>query len=86
MFWRTHDPTTLNRQDADVGTQYRSVIFYHDEQQRAEAEQSLAETDASELWTDPIVTEVSPLTEFYSAEAYHQGFPISCTRGCSIKG
>ena len=74
VFWRTHDPTTLNRQGADVGTQYRSEIFYHDEQQRAEAEQSLAKTDASELWADPIVTEVSPLSEFYRAEDYHQNY------------
>ncbi len=74
VFWRTHDPTTLNRQGADVGTQYRSVILYHDEQQRAEAERSMAETDASDLWSDPIVTEVSPLTEFYRAEDYHQNY------------
>lgn len=74
VFWRTHDPTTLNRQGADVGTQYRSVILYHDEQQRAEAERSMAETDASDLWSDPIVTEVSPLTEFYRAEEYHQNY------------
>ncbi len=74
VFWRTHDPTTLNRQGADVGTQYRSEIFYHDEQQQAEAEQSLAKTDASELWPDPIVTEVSPLSEFYRAEDYHQNY------------
>ena len=74
VFWRTHDPTTLNRQGADVGTQYRSVIFCHDEQQRAEAERSLAETDASDLWADPIVTEISPLPEFYRAEDYHQNY------------
>ena len=74
VFWRTHDPTTLNRQGADVGTQYRSVIFHHDEQQRAEAERSMAETDASDLWADPIVTEISPLTEFYRAEDYHQNY------------
>ncbi|MCE2440346.1 MAG: peptide-methionine (S)-S-oxide reductase MsrA [Candidatus Latescibacteria bacterium] len=74
VFWRTHDRTTLNRQGADVGTQYRSVIFYHNEQQRAEATQSLAETDASALWADPIVTEITPLTEFYRAEDYHQNY------------
>lgn len=74
VFWRTHDPTTLNRQGADVGTQYRSVIFHHDDAQRAEAVQSMAETDASELWKDPIVTEISPLTEFYRAEDYHQNY------------
>ena len=74
VFWRTHDPTTLNRQGADVGTQYRSVIFYHDEQQRTEAERSMAETDASDLWADPIVTEISPSTDFYRAEEYHQNY------------
>ena len=74
IFWRTHDPTTLNRQGNDVGTQYRSVIFYHDEQQKKIAEQSKAETDASNLWADPIVTEIAPLTIFYEAEAYHQNY------------
>ena len=74
VFWRTHDPTTLNRQGADVGTQYRSVIFYHDETQKAIAEKSRQETDASGLWTNPIVTEVVPYREFYGAEAYHQNY------------
>ena len=74
VFWHTHDPTTLNRQGADVGTQYRSVIFYHDEIQRQIAEESKQRTDASDLWTDPIVTEISPLPEFYKAEEYHQNF------------
>jgi len=74
VFWRTHDPTTLNRQGADVGTQYRSAIFYHDEEQRALAECSKRETDASGLWPDPIVTEVSPFTSFYEAESYHQDY------------
>lgn len=74
VFWRTHDPTTLNRQGADVGTQYRSVIFHHDEQQRAEAERSMADADASDLWADPIVTEISPFTEYYRAEDYHQNY------------
>lgn len=74
VFWRTHDPTTLNRQGADVGTQYRSVIFYHNEQQKAAAEKSKKETDASGLWPNPIVTEINPLTEFYSAEEYHQNY------------
>ena len=74
IFWRTHDPTTLNRQGADVGTQYRSAIFYHDEQQKVIAEKSLAETDASDLWRDPIVTEIAPLGDFYMAEDYHQNY------------
>jgi peptide-methionine (S)-S-oxide reductase len=74
VFWRTHDPTTLNRQGADVGTQYRSAIFYHDEVQKAIAEKSLAETEASGLWPNPIVTEIAPLPEFYEAEDYHQNY------------
>lgn len=74
VFWRTHDPTTLNRQGYDVGTQYRSIIVYHSEQQRAIAEQSKRDTDASGLWPNPIVTEISPFTTFYKAEDYHQNF------------
>ena len=74
IFWRTHDPTTLNRQGADVGTQYRSAIFYHSEAQRQIAEQSRAETDASGLWPDPIVTEIAPASAFYPAEGYHQNY------------
>lgn len=74
IFWRTHDPTTLNRQGNDVGTQYRSVIYYHDEEQKKIAEQSMAETDASDLWADPIVTEIAPLPIFYEGEAYHQNY------------
>jgi peptide-methionine (S)-S-oxide reductase len=74
VFWRTHDPTTLNRQGYDVGTQYRSIILYHSEQQRAIAEQSKRDTDASGLWPSPIITEISPFTTFYKAEDYHQNF------------
>ena len=74
VFWRTHDPTTLNRQGGDTGTQYRSVIFYHSEKQRAAAEKSEQETDASDLWRDPIVTEISPFSAFYPAEDYHQNY------------
>jgi peptide-methionine (S)-S-oxide reductase len=74
VFWRTHNPTTLNRQGYDVGTQYRSIILYHSEQQRAIAEQSKRDTDASGLWPHPIVTEISPFTTFYKAEDYHQNF------------
>lgn len=74
VFWHTHDPTTLNRQGADVGTQYRSVIFYHNEKQKEIAETSKQKTDSSRLWNAPIVTEISPLKEYYSAENYHQNY------------
>jgi peptide-methionine (S)-S-oxide reductase len=74
VFWRTHDPTTLNRQGADVGPQYRSIILYHDEEQKAIAEQSKRETDASGLWPNPIATEIVPFDVFYPAEAYHQEY------------
>jgi peptide-methionine (S)-S-oxide reductase len=74
VFWRIHDPTTLNRQGADVGTQYRSVIFYHDEKQKAVAEKSKRETDSSGLWPDLIVTEIVPFDNFYKAEDYHQEY------------
>jgi len=77
VFWRIHDPTTLNRQGADIGTQYRSIILYHNDEQKAIAEQSLQETDASGLWPNPIVTEIEPLTIFYEAESYHQEFYIN---------
>ncbi len=74
VFWHTHDPTTLNRQGADVGTQYRSAIFYHTETQQQIAEKSKAEMDASDIWSAPIVTEVTPLDVFYPAEDYHQNY------------
>ncbi|MFQ5652262.1 MAG: peptide-methionine (S)-S-oxide reductase MsrA [bacterium] len=74
VFWRTHDPTTLNRQGADVGSQYRSVIFTHTETQREIAEKSRRETDASGLWPAPIVTEIVPFRNFYVAEDYHQNY------------
>ena len=74
IFWRIHDPTTLNRQGADVGTQYRSIILTHDESQRLAAERSLMEADAADLWSNPIVTEIVPLTTFYEAEGYHQNY------------
>ena len=74
MFWHTHDPTTLNRQGADVGTQYRSVIFYHNEEQKRKAQESLKRTGASGLWDDPIVTAIEPLEDFYVAENYHQDY------------
>lgn len=74
VFWHTHDPTTKNRQGADVGPQYRSVIFYHNDRQKEIAEQSLKKTDASDLWEDPIVTEVEPLSNYSVAENYHQNY------------
>jgi peptide-methionine (S)-S-oxide reductase len=74
VFWKTHDPTTLNRQGNDVGTQYRSVIFYHNEEQKELAEKYKAELDKSGVWDNPIVTEISPFTNFYSAEKYHQDY------------
>ena len=72
IFWAIHDPTTPNRQGADVGTQYRSVIFYENEAQKAEAQASMAEAQAA--FADPIVTELSPAPRFYPAEAYHQAY------------
>lgn len=73
VFWTTHDPTTLNRQGADIGTQYRSVIFYQNDEQKEIAERSKNEVGAK-LWDDPVVTEISPLTNFYKAEDYHQNY------------
>jgi peptide-methionine (S)-S-oxide reductase len=72
VFWKMHDPTTLNRQGADQGTQYRSAIFYQNFEQRDAAEKS--KTEASEAFADPIVTEISPASEFYEAEDYHQDY------------
>lgn len=74
VFWKTHDPTTLNRQGADVGTQYRSAIFYHNEEQRQKAEKYKAELDKSGAFDNPIVTEITPIGKYYSAEAYHQEY------------
>jgi peptide-methionine (S)-S-oxide reductase len=74
VFFTIHDPTTLNRQGADVGTQYRSAVFYHSPAQRETAEQTIAELTAARVWDAPIVTEVTPLTEFYPAEDYHQDY------------
>lgn len=74
IFWKTHDPTTLNRQGADVGTQYRSVIFYHNDDQKKKAESYKAELTKEKIWDDPIVTEISPFRMFYSAEKYHQNY------------
>jgi peptide-methionine (S)-S-oxide reductase len=74
VFFTVHDPTTLNRQGADVGTQYRSVIFVHSPEQREIAEQAIADITVEKLWDDPIVTQVMDATEFYPAEDYHQDY------------
>jgi peptide-methionine (S)-S-oxide reductase len=74
IFFSIHDPTTLNRQGNDIGTQYRSVIFYTSEAQKREAEQAIAQLNAAHEWPDPIVTTVEPASEFYIAEDYHQEY------------
>jgi peptide-methionine (S)-S-oxide reductase len=74
VFWETHDPTTPDRQGNDVGPQYRSVIFYHNDAQRQLAEQYKQELDSSGAFDDPIITEISPLTNYYPAENYHQNY------------
>ncbi|HJQ34363.1 MAG TPA: peptide-methionine (S)-S-oxide reductase MsrA [Pyrinomonadaceae bacterium] len=74
VFFTIHDPTTLNRQGADVGTQYRSAVFYHTPEQREAAERLIQEFDAAHIWDAPIVTEVVPLDKFYPAEDYHQDY------------
>jgi peptide-methionine (S)-S-oxide reductase len=74
VFFGTHDPTTLNRQGVDVGTQYRSAIFYHSPEQRRVADQTIAELNAAAVWDRPLVTQVVPFESFYPAEAYHQGY------------
>lgn len=74
VFFSVHDPTTRNRQGADVGTQYRSIIFYHNDPQRQTAESLIAELNRKGIWQKPIVTEVVPFTVFYPAEEYHQEY------------
>ena len=74
VFWQSHDPTTLNRQGNDVGTQYRSVIFFHDESQREIAEKSKIDADKSGYWDNEIVTEVTLLNNYYDAEDYHDNY------------
>ena len=74
IFWRTHDPTTLNRQGADVGTQYRSIILYHDADQKRLSEETLKKLDESGAWNSPIVTKIEKLENFYPAEQYHQNY------------
>ena len=74
IFWRTHDPTTLNRQGNDVGTQYRSAIFYHDLKQKEIAEESRRELENEGVYKNPIVTEITPFNNFYVAEDYHKNY------------
>jgi peptide-methionine (S)-S-oxide reductase len=74
VFFSVHDPTTLNRQGGDMGTQYRSAIFYHDDRQRATAEALIKELEETHLWKKPIVTQVVPLEKFYPAEHYHREY------------
>lgn len=74
VFFTIHDPTTLNRQGADVGTQYRSAIFYHSPEQKAAAEAAILRVNAEGLWPNPVVTQIAPLERFYPAEDYHQEY------------
>ncbi len=74
VFFSIHDPTTMNRQGADSGTQYRSVIFYHNEEQKKVAEEVMNEINKNKIWGKPVVTQLLPLEKFYEAEAYHQSY------------
>ena len=74
VFFSTHDPTTLNRQGADVGTQYRSAIFYHNDEQKAEAEKMIADLENEKIYDSKIVTEITPINNYYVAENYHQDY------------
>jgi len=74
IFWRTHDPTTLNRQGNDIGTQYRSAIFYHDLKQKEIAEKSKRDLENEGVYKDPVVTEIAPFSGFYVAEDYHKNY------------
>ncbi len=74
IFWHTHNPTTLNQQGSDFGSQYRSVIFYHDEKQKEVAQKSKKDLEMEKLYPDPIVTEIIPFSSFYLAEDYHQNY------------
>ena len=80
VFWRIHDPTTLNRQGPDVGTQYRSAVFYHNKQQESAARASKRKLQQSSRFNKPIVTEITPAAKFYRAEEYHQRYLEKCGR------
>jgi peptide-methionine (S)-S-oxide reductase len=82
IFWNTHDPTTLNKQGADEGTQYRSVVYFHNDEQKKIAEDYKTQLNQSAVFKNPIVTEISPFTVFYPAENYHQNyFELNPTQG-----
>lgn len=85
IFWKSHNPTTMNRQGPDIGSQYRSVIFYYSEEQKALAEQSKEELEKSHAYADPVITQIVPAEPFYLAEAYHQQYLAKRGRGsCHI--
>src|SRR4030042_1102756 len=86
IFFAVHDPTTLNRQGADVGTQYRSAIFYHSREQKIAAQEAVKQLNASKAWGAPVVTQVAPFKDFYSAEEYHQEYFAKNTENpyCSV--
>jgi len=88
LFWQIHDPTTLNRQGVDIGSQYRSAIFFYTDRQRAAAEASRRRLDDSHHFARPIVTEITPASEFYRAEEYHQRYleKMGLSEGCGING
>ena len=88
LFWQIHDPTTLNRQGPDIGTQYRSVIFYSDDRERATAEESKRRLDESGKFRRPIVTQIVPAAEFFPAEDYHQRYyeKMGIAPSCGIRG
>jgi peptide-methionine (S)-S-oxide reductase len=88
LFWQIHDPTTLNRQGPDIGTQYRSVIFYSDDRERAAVEESKRRLDESGKFRRPIVTQIVPAAEFYPAEDYHQRYyeKMGIAPSCGIRG
>ena len=88
LFWQIHDPTTLNRQGPDIGTQYRSVIFYSDDRERAAAEESKRRLDESGKFRRPIVTQIVPAAEFFPAEDYHQRYyeKMGMAPSCGIRG
>jgi peptide-methionine (S)-S-oxide reductase len=84
VFWENHNPTTKNRQGPDIGDQYRSAIFYHDEEQKKSAEESKEAVDASGKWKSPIVTEIEPASTFWRAEEYHQKYHLKNGGSCHI--
>jgi peptide-methionine (S)-S-oxide reductase len=88
LFWQIHDPTTLNRQGPDIGTQYRSVIFYSDQREKAAAEESKRRLDESGRFRRPVVTQILPAAEFYPAEDYHQRYyeRMGIAPSCGIRG